>query len=83
MWFHAKKLKENPKKCVLWRLLIIVWTRGGEHQEQKVDEKGKVWQQSVSEEFDDPKIFENPKVIPNGRTDMDDPKIFDDPKYSR
>ena len=35
------------------------------------------------EEFDDPKIFENPKVIPNGSTDLDDPKIFDDPKYSR
>ena len=64
---------ENPRKCVmLWSLLIIVWTRGGE---QKVDEKGEVWQQSVSEEFDDPKIFENPKVIPNGSKDLDDPKI--------
>ena len=39
-------------------------------------------QQSLLEEFDDPKIFENLKVIPNGSTDLEDPKIFDDPKYS-
>ena len=33
-------------------------------------------QQSLLEEFDDPKIFENPKVIPNGSMDLDDPKIL-------
>ena len=38
-------------------------------------EKGEVGQQSLLEEFDDPKIFENPKVIPNGSKDLDDPKI--------
>ena len=63
--------------------MIIDWTRRGEYQEHKVVEKGEVGQQSLFEEFDDPKIFENPKVIPNGSKDLDDPKIFDDPKYSR
>ena len=45
---------ENPKKCVLWSLLKIVWTQGDEHQEQKVAEKGEVRQQSLLEEFNDP-----------------------------